>query len=506
MQPAQVPGPDYCWRDIAAIADGAPMRLSGDAEARIARARLIVDAIVAKGVRAYGVNTGVGALSETVVPREDQRSLSRHIVLSHAVATGPLMSVPETRAIMAAAIANMAHGHSGVRPELVTYLLALLDQGCTPSVPRQGSVGYVTHMAHVALVLIGEGEALVAGQLRSGQDALACIGLSPLTLDTKEGLSVINGTPCATGLACLALARAERLLDWADAVAALSFECLGGQLPSISADAMAMHRSPGLGRIAEVLRSILDGSERLKRAQGMRLQDALSVRAVPQVHGAARDAFEYAASVIDRELASCCDNPLVHGTPTHPQVSSTAHAVGAGVALAMDTLAIAVAEVAAMAERRLDRLLNPLVSGLPPFLAETGGVHSGLMIAQYAAASLVSENRRLAGPASLDGGVTSGLQEDHLSHATPASLKALAIISNSARVIGTEWVAATQASDLYHGEETRAPGTERLHARLRALLPPYADDRPLGRDLDRAARVIREENVKPVGTRSPSSC
>ncbi|MBE7220603.1 MAG: histidine ammonia-lyase, partial [Caulobacteraceae bacterium] len=457
--------------------------------------RAIVEALIARGIPAYGISTGIGALSDTLVPPDQARALSRHIVLSHAVGTGSRLGAAETRAIMAAAAANYAHGRSGVRPALVEQLIACLDRHGLPVVPRQGSVGYLSHMAAIALVMIGEGEAVVAGDLVPGRVALERIGLAPLVLEAKEGLSLINGTPCATGLAALALARAERLLDWADAIAALSIETLGGQAAAFAAVPMDFHASPGLRATAARLRRHLAGSERIAAARGRRLQDALSLRAVPQVHGAARDAFGYAAAVVDRELASATDNPLVHGTPEAPEVFSTAHAVGAGVALAMDALAIAVGQVAAMAERRLDRLVNPLVSGLPPFLAGTGGLHSGLMIAQYAAASLVAENRRLAAPASLDGGVTSGLQEDHLSHATPASLKALAVLDNAAHVLGTEWIAASHGSDLYAGPERRGTGTEALHARMRRVLTPYADDRPLGRDLDRIAAVLRSEDA-----------
>lgn len=492
------------WRDVAAVADGAPLRLPLAAWHRIADGRAIVEALIARGIPAYGISTGIGALSETLVPADQARALSRHIVLSHAVGTGPRLGSAETRAIMAAAVANYAHGRSGVRPVVVERLIACLDRGCEPAVPRQGSVGYLSHMAAVALVLIGEGEAMVEGALLPGRAALDRLGLAPLTLEAKEGLSLINGTPCATGLAALALARAERLLDWADAIAALSFEALGGQAAAIAAVPMAFHASPGLQATAARLRGYLSGSDRVAAARGRRLQDALSLRAVPQVHGAARDAFGHVAGVVDRELASATDNPLVHGTPEAPEVFSTAHAVGAGVALAMDALAIAMAEVAAMAERRLDRLVNPLVSGLPPFLAGTGGLHSGLMIAQYAAASLVAENRRLAAPASLDGGITSGLQEDHLSHATPASLKALAVLDNAAHVLGTEWIAAAHASDHYPGMERGGAGTASLHARMRGLLPPYADDRPLGRDLDLIAAVLRGQDAEPPP--ASSSC
>ncbi|MDX7952483.1 histidine ammonia-lyase [Lichenihabitans sp. Uapishka_5] len=497
MMPLADPEAAFGWRTIAAVARGGPMRLPETAWQRIAAARAVVDAIVARGIPAYGVSTGIGAFCDTVVPPAEQRALSRHIVLSHAVGTGPHLPEAETRAIMAAAVANLSHGRSGVRPAVVALLLACLERRCIPAVPRQGSVGYLSHMAHVALALIGEGEGLVDGALRPAREALGHHGLAPLVLDTKEGLSLINGTPCATGLAALALAQAERLFDWADGLAALSFEAVGSQDSAFAAAPMNLHASPGLKATAARLRGYLAGSDRVAAAKGRRLQDALSLRAVPHVHGAARDAFAYAATVVDRELASPTDNPLVGGTPEAPEVFSTAHAVGAGVALAMDTLGIAVAEVAAMAERRLDRLLNPLVSGLPPFLAGTGGLHSGLMIAQYTAASLVAENRRLAAPASLDGGITSGLQEDYLSHATPASLKTLVILDNAAQVLGIEWVVAAQASDLYPGPHARGAGTGALHARLRAHLPVFRDDRPLGRDLETAATILRREDIDP---------
>ena len=255
---------------------------------------------------------------------------------------------------------------------------------------------------------------------------------------------------------------------------------------------MALHRSPGLNHVALRLRTLLAGSPRIEARAGRRTQDALSLRAVPQVHGAARDAFDYAAAVVDRELGSVTDNPAVLGSPEAPEVRMEAHAVAAGVGLAMDTLGIALAEVAAMAERRIDRLVNPLVNGLTPFLADGGGVRSGFMIAQYTASALVAENRRLAAPASLDGGVTSGLQEDHLAHATPASLKALRIADTMAQILAIELLCAAQASDLVEGPG-RGAGTEALHRRLRSRVPPYVDDRPLGIDLAAAKLLLDEE-------------
>jgi len=301
-----------------------------------------------------------------------------------------------------------------------------------------------------------------------------------------------------TGLAALALARAVRLLDWTDVVAAMSFENLRGQLAAFDEDSLALRISPGLNLVGERMRTALADSGILAAVVGQRTQDPLSMRTIPHVHGAARDVLAATADVVDRELASITDNPIVAGTPEDPRVYSQAHAVGASIALAMDSLATAIAQVAAMAERRLDRLVNPLVSGLPAFLAEPGGTCSGFMIAQYTAASLVAQNRRLALPASLDGGITSGLQEDHLCHATPAALKALEIIDNAGRIVAIELLAAAQAYDLQATDAPPAPHTQALWQRVRQIVPTYRDDRPLADDMSVAFRMIAGEAPPPL--------
>lgn len=275
-----------------------------------------------------------------------------------------------------------------------------------------GSAGYLTHNAHTGLVLIGEGQARVGGRPLSGRDALAQIGLQPLVLGAKEGLSLVNGTACATGLSSVALARAAHLLDWADAIAALTLEAAGCQMDAFNEAVLALRPSKGIAAVGAALRARLQGSGLIAAACGRRTQDALSLRAVPHAHGAARDVFDSCAVIVDRELASATDNPAILGTPEQPIISSQAHAVAPALGQAADSLAIAIAQIAAMSERRIDRLVNPLVSGLPPFLATDAGSHSGFMIAQYTAAALVGDNRRLAAPASTDGGLTSGLQED----------------------------------------------------------------------------------------------
>jgi histidine ammonia-lyase len=315
--------------------------------------------------------------------------------------------------------------------------------------------------------------------------------LAPLVLGAKEGLSLVNGTPCATGLSVVALDKIQRLLDWADTAAAMTFENLQGQVSVFDADALGLRVSAGVALVGERLRALLSGSAILGHSAGRRTQDALSLRAVPQVHGAARDLFAHAVRVVDDELASVTDNPVVVGTADEPRALSGANAVGAALGLMADSLGIAVAETAAMSERRVDRLVNPLVSRLPAFLAMDEGSGSGFMIAQYTAASLAADNRRLAAPASLDGGVTSGLQEDHLSHATPGALKLLKIIDNAEIIVAIELLAAAQAYDLQRTSAARAAQTDAVFRRIRALIPTYRDDRPLGADIQKARELLR---------------
>jgi histidine ammonia-lyase len=478
------------WRQVSEVADGASLALSDAAQARIRAARALVESIVSKGVRAYGVNTGVGALCDVVIPQSKLEQLSRNIVMSHAVGVGPPLGAAAVRAIIAAAINNFAHGYSGVRLEVIDRLLALLEHDCIPEVPTLGSVGYLTHMAHIALVLLGAGRARSHDRIIGGAEALQSMQLAPLGLAAKEGLSLVNGTPCATGLSALALGRTQRLLDWADLVAAMTFENLRGQVAVFDGDALGLRTSAGVRHVGERLRAALRGSAILRHSAGARTQDALSLRAVPQVHGAVRDLFAHASRVVDDELASVTDNPAVMGTAGAPRALSGAHAVGTALGLTVDSLGIAVAELAAMSERRMDRLVNPLVSNLPAFLAIDDGAGSGFMIAQYTAVSLVARNRRLAAPASLDGGVTSGLQEDHLSHATPGALKLLEIIDNAENIVAIEMLAAAQAYDLQRDSLARAAQTDALYRRVRALIPQFKDDRPLSVDIQNARRLI----------------
>jgi len=479
------------WAPLARLASrGAGLELSLDAKARIDAARAIVLAIVERNIRAYGVNTGVGALSDVIIPGDRQGVLSRNILMSHAVGVGAPLGAPETRAMMAATVNNFAHGHSGPRLAVVERIIDLLNADCLPVIPRQGSVGYLSHRAHIGLALIGQGAVVLEGVRLPTAEALARLDLEPLVLEAKEGLCLVNGSACAAGLAGLAVDRAWHVLDWADAVSAMTFETQGCQLSAIAPAAMALRVSTGLAEVTARLNALLSGSGILSAAAGRRTQDALSLRGIPQVHGAARDVWTEAADVVDRELASSTDNPAILGSPERPEVFSQAHPMGAAVGLAMDHLATAMAQIGMISERRLDRMVNPLVSGLPAFLAHSSGVESGFMIAQYAAASLAAENRRLAAPASLDGGVTSGLQEDMLCHPTPAALKALDIIANARTIIAIELLAACQSYDLLDQDLTPAPGTAALYMALRGRIGAYADDRPLADDIAGAVAFI----------------
>lgn len=480
------------WQDVARVARGnATLTLSASAWSRLAQGREIVAQIVASGHVAYGVNTGLGALCNISLAEEQLSQLSRNTLLSHACGVGALLDEVQTRAMMCAAIANYSHGKSGISPGIVEQLLAFLNQQITPQVPSQGSVGYLSHMAHIGLALMGVGDVSWQGKVVPAMQALTQAGLKPIAPGAKEGLSLVNGTPCMTGLACLALDDAQRLLDWADVTGAMSFEALRGQLVAFDAEILALKASPGIQHSGARLRQILSDSPLLAESVGVRTQDALSLRSMPQVHGACRDQFDHASRQVDTELNACTDNPLVLGTPESWRVVSQANPHGESVAMACDLLAIAMAELGSMSERRLDRLVNPLVSGLPAFLVAKPGVNSGMMIAQYVAASLCGENKQLAQPAVLDNFVTSALQEDHLSLGTSAALKLHRLLANLYHIIGIEYLLAAQALH-FHGEQKLAPGTRQAVALLRQTVSPWEDDRWLAPEIGKAVTTLKQ--------------
>lgn len=479
------------YHDLVAVArDGARLEISEAAWTRIGNARAIVDRIVASGERAYGISTGLGALSNVLLHGEQLAKLSRNTLLSHACGVGPLLTLPQTRAIVVAALTNYAQGYSGLQPHVVKGLLALLNFGITPCVPSQGSVGYLTHMAHIGVALLGVGDVHFQGRTLPASEALATNGLQPLVLGAKDGLCLVNGTPCMTGLAALALADVERLADWADVTGAMSFEALRGQIAAFDADIIALKPHPGMQRVGQRLRSLLAGSEVIASSYGLRTQDALSIRSMPQIHGACRDQIAHAIQQIETELNSATDNPLLLGTPEVYRVMSQANPHGESVAMACDLLRIAAAELGGVAERRLDRLVNPVLSGLPAFLVAEPGVNSGLMIAQYTAASLVGENRRLAQPVVVDNFVTSGGQEDHLSLGTTAALDLHKSLENLTQILAIEYLLAAQALEFLKTQKF-GKGTGRAWQLLRQHVPAFDADRFLAPDIAQAATLLR---------------
>lgn len=484
-----------CWQDVVCVArDKTHLTLSKDAWQRISQGRAIVRRIIDSGQVAYGINTGLGALCSITLPEEQLSQLSRNTLLSHACGVGPLLDEVQTRAIICASIANYSHGKSGISREIVEQLLAFLNLQITPDVPSQGSVGYLTHMAHIGLALLGVGNVSWQGQRIPAAEALKKAGLTPVVPGAKEGLSLVNGTPCMTGMACLALADARTLLDWADVTGAMSFEALRGQTSAFDEDVLALKASPGLQRSGFRLRQLLADSHLLVESQGIRTQDALSLRSMPQVHGACRDQFEHVERQVNTELNACTDNPLIIGTYESWRVVSHAHPHGESVAMACDLLAIAMAELGAIAERRLDRLVNPLVSGLPAFLVAKPGVNSGMMIAQYVAASLCAENKQLAQPAVLDNYVTSALQEDHLSLGTSAAIKLQRLLGNLYQILGIEYLLAAQGLE-FHDVSKLASGTRSALSLLRESVPRWEEDRWLAPDILKAVATIRYQTV-----------
>jgi histidine ammonia-lyase len=483
------------WQDVVQVAkSSASLQLSAAAWQRIYAARDIVSRIVSDKQIAYGINTGLGALCNITLEDDQLSQLSRNTLLSHACGVGPKLPDVQVRAIICAAIGNYSHGKSGVSPEIVQGLLSLLNRGITPQVPTQGSVGYLTHMAHVGLALIGVGHVSYRGKIVPATEALAAEDLPLCRLGAKDGLSLVNGTPCMTGLSCLALEEASRLFAWADVTGAMSFEALRGQLDAFDAEILALKGSANVQIVGERLRGLLAGSQIIAESKGIRTQDALSLRSMPQIHGASRDQFDYAARQIETELNAATDNPLVLGTAEQWRVVSQANPHGQSVALAADALAIAVAEAGSVAERRLDRLINPLVSGLPAFLVAEPGVNSGMMIAQYVAASLCGENRQLAQPAVLDNYVTSGLQEDHLSMGTSAALKLLKLTDNTVQILAIEYLLAAQALD-FHNAEHAGEGTQRAWRLLRQTVATWREDRWLAPEIEKAAHLIRTQHI-----------
>jgi histidine ammonia-lyase len=485
--------------DVVAVArHGARAEITSGAEAAMGAARRLVEEIGSGSSPAYGISTGFGLLANTAIPVERRSQLQHALIRSHAAGMGPKVEVEVVRAMMLLRARTLCLGYSGSRPEVARQLVSLLNSGITPVVPEHGSLGAsgdLAPLAHMSLVLIGEGWAeLPDGRVVDGAQALREAGLQPLCLEVKDGLSLINGTDGMLGMLVLALADLETLLTTADVSAALSTEALLGTDGPFIEELHQIRPHPGQGRSAANLRSLLAGSE--IRASHERsphaVQDAYSIRCAPQVAGAARDTWEFCREVAERELRSAVDNPVVL---RDGRVASTGNFHGEPLAFAMDFLAIAAAEVGAISERRVDRLLDPARSqGLPPFLAVEAGVNSGLMIAQYTAAAMVAENRRLAQPASVDSLPTSGMQEDHVSMGWGAARKLRRVVDNLSRILAVELLAAARGLELRQPLRP-GPAGQAVGELVRELGGGAGPDRFTSPELEAVAAAVREGRV-----------
>jgi histidine ammonia-lyase len=493
-------GDSLALGELLAIADHyTPVGLSPRAVTRVEAARAVVDDKAAGDEAVYGINTGFGALAETRIPREALGALQLNLLRSHAAGVGDMLPVRAVRASMALRANVLAKGYSGIRRSTLELLIDLINRRVHPRVPSRGSVGAsgdLAPLAHLSLVLIGEGEATVGDDrtVLPGRDALRRAGLEPATLMPKEGLALINGTQPSTAVAALALLGSERLARAADLAAALSIDALRGSARPFDARIHAARPHPGQQLSAANISTLLAGSAINQSHEHCgRVQDAYSLRCAAQTHGAARDALAFARATLTTEMNGATDNPMVFAVDG--EIVSGGNFHGAPVAIAADLLVIALAQLVNISERRSDRLVDPSLSDLPAFLTPDSGLHSGYMLAQVTAAALASEIKTLAHPASVDTIPTSANREDHVSMSMGAALKAERALELATRVVAVEILCACQAIDLLAPLTTSA-ALGRVHARVRSLVPRLAGDRPPAPDIEAISKMIAEGSLE----------
>jgi histidine ammonia-lyase len=495
-------GDDLTVADVWAVAvEGAHATLSDSARGKMRAARDLVERAAHGGSEhTYGVNTGFGRFVSRSIPEELTEELQLRLLRSHACGVGEPYPDEIVRAAMLLRANTLAKGNSGARIETVELLLACLEHGVLPVVPSRGSVGAsgdLAPLAHLALPLVGEGEAVVAGERLPGFEALARVGLEPIRLEAKEGLSLVNGTQFMAAYLALGLMRARRLAQIADVACAQSIEALQGSRTSFLPQIHALRPLRGQIDSAAHILELLEGSAIIESHRWCdKVQDAYSLRCAPQVHGASRDLLDYADYTVSVELNAATDNPLV--LVEDEQLVSNGNFHGQPLAFALDVLAMAVAELASISERRIERLVNPNLSdGLPAFLTTDGGLNSGFMIPQYVAAALVSENKVLCHPASIDSIPTSAGQEDHVSMGNAAGLQAWQVLANCESVLAIELLAGAQAVE-FHAPLEPGIGVQAARSAVRELSPRLRDDRSLAPDIEAVATAIRNGTLMPA--------
>ncbi len=507
MEALLISGEGLAIDDVVAVAAGRPVALDPAAVPRLERSRQAVETLVRRGDVVYGITTGFGRFKDKLIPPEQVRQLQVNLVRSHAVGVGPLLESAVVRAMLLVRANTLARGYSGVRPSLVQLLLEMLNRGVHPRIPAQGSLGAsgdLAPLAHLALVLIGEGEAEVDGRAYPGRDALAAAGLDPVQLEAKEGLAILNGTSFMVGLGALLVRRGINLALTADTVACLTLEALHGTDRAFDSRVHAVRPHPRQIDCASFLRRLLSGSDFLRRNDPRHVQDAYSLRCVPQVHGAIRDAIAYARWVIDIELNAVNDNPIIFVDEVSEEIDvvSAGNFHGEPVAIAMDYMTLALTELGNISERRSARLVDADSNGhvLPMFLTRHAGLGSGYMMAHYTAAALASENKVLAHPACADSIPTSANVEDHVSMGATAARQAEQVMSHVETIVAIELLLAAQGVDLRRDRLGPSPalgqGTRAAYLAVRAAVPFLDTDRALAPDIEAVRQLVRAGAIK----------
>lgn len=474
---------------------GAEVVISEEAAIKVEKARQFVDELVDSKKVVYGITTGFGKFSDVVISKEETKDLQRNLIISHACGIGNPFSEEVARAIMLLRVNNLSKGHSGVRPVTIQTLVDMLNKGVNPIIPEKGSLGAsgdLAPLSHMVLVMIGLGEATYKGERMSGAEAMKQAGITPIELTSKEGLALINGTQVMTAVGTIAAYEAIQLVKLSDISAALTLEALNGITDAF--DPRLHQVRPHQGQIdtaANMLR-LVEESGLTTRQGEIRVQDAYTLRCIPQIHGASKDALNFVVDKINIEINAVTDNPILF--PEDGVAFSGGNFHGQPMALPFDFLGIALSEVANVSERRIERLVNPQLSGLPAFLTPYGGLHSGFMIAQYAAAALVSENKVLAHPASVDSIPSSANQEDHVSMGTIAARKAKEILFNAQNVIAIELLCAAQAID-FNDASKLGKGTAIAYKCIREIVDKIEEDRVMNVDFNKIYDIIKSNVI-----------
>lgn len=491
-----IDGSHLTVHEVAEVARNGKIVVLDEAQlAEVEKSRQVVQSVVESTQPVYGINTGFGKLADVSISPGSVEELQRNLILSHCSGVGNLAKEEISRAMLLLRANALMKGYSGVRPELIKLLVEMLNRRVTPAVPLQGSVGAsgdLVPLAHMSAVLIGEGRAWYEGELLPGAEALRRAGLAPIVLQAKEGLALINGTQFMTAFGVLGLHDAELVAKTADIAGALTMEALAALPDAFSEAVHALRPHQGQMSCAANLRRLTQGSGLIHSSRKIRVQDAYSIRCIPQVHGASRDALSYVKNVIRTEINSVTDNPIVFAEGS--QIISAGNFHGQPVALALDFMGIALAELANISERRIERLVNPALSGLPPFLVANSGLNSGYMISQYTAAALVSENKVLAHPASVDSIPTSANQEDHVSMGAAAARKMRAILENTRNVLAIELLCACQGLE-FRSKTDMSPATARVYQLIRQAVPPLDQDRLLAPEISLVSEMIQSGAV-----------